>query len=188
MLTQIKSILQVSVSSAPPVNPPANPSVEALVWELSGGGTFVSQWLWNPANQAWTMGTNSASNWTKVEAFGWVGPHNEVLRHAPEHTVIDRVGSFIPTFSVALPSTLPIPFTINDNMTGNVLATGVFPANNRQADALACGLVDGGSLPIGQFSIGVGQTVHFSAVPTGGHAAMPADGESFHVEGTLIYS
>jgi hypothetical protein len=188
-LTPVIQAKQVYSDSVDPVTSgftPAEPGTEAI-FIVFNGGVPASQWYWNPAIGAWAT-SGSSLNFSLLEAFGWSGRHNNVERPAkPHHTQVARQCSCVLQFSVHEVSGSPIPFKIRDEFAGVVLASGAFPANAQTADAAACNLVDLSSVPVAAFPVVAGQVVQFSAVPDGGHAAMPSDGYGFQAQGYAVF-
>jgi hypothetical protein len=182
-LTQILTRVIYSGPAAP-VNPPLYPNVEAVYYQLVAGGTAVLH-VWDVTTQTWIVVGGSDQNWTALEACGWYGPHNETIRIAPTHTFVPVAGTWFPHFSVSLVSASDIPFQVIDlNNSNTLVCEGIFPMASLEADAGGCTLVDGLGVPV--TSIAVSSGMMLACVPTGGHAAMPADGETFECSGYVV--
>ena len=185
--------MQVYSGGAAPVNPPANPALPAIYYELDAGGQVLSTYYWDSV-AGWSQlpAVVAGSNWSEGLVCGWEGPHN-AAHLSPAHAEVAFASVLTPRFSCAVVSGSPIPFEMLDTSTGApvVIATGTFPAGAKFADAAACSLVDTAAAPVTAF--GFAPTVampvaHYAVVPTGGHAAAPADGEGFYTHWRQVYA
>lgn len=190
-MTPILSFQQVYSGAAGPFVGaglvPENPVEPALYVQFVAGIPAV-QYAWDVVTMTWVALPAPGYNWSRVEGYGWVGKHNNINRpSSPAHTQLDQPCVYFPTFSCDEPSTMPIDFMVKDMISGLTLATGTFPALQRTADAAAVSLVDLTSVGVGSFSVPPSTVMQFAMVPTGGHAAMPADGLSLRAQGFLVY-
>jgi hypothetical protein len=183
---------QVQSGSTSPVGvPPQDPAVSNLHYQIDGNGNIVGVFLWNIASQSWAAQPMSGMNWSEGLVAGWEGPHR--AKHlAAVPTQVANACALTPRFSVAAPSTSAIQFEIHDITTGTpvVIARGQFPENAIHADAQACMLADANENPVGSFMFAPTletPVALFTCVPWGGHAVMPADGETFQVHFAQVY-
>jgi hypothetical protein len=169
-----------------PTVPPADQAYPAQYVQFdANNASVVSVFEWNPTSLMWiVIPHQSAANRTFIDPCGWYGPHSASRRPAPVHSLFPAAGSWTPVFSVSVASSSPIPFELIDLDSGSTIASGTFPALANVATAAQVSLVDSTNLPVVAFTL-AGNT-RVVCVPTGGHASMPSDGETFQVGGVVL--
>jgi hypothetical protein len=183
---------QVQSGTASPVgSPPLDSTVPNIYYQLDAAANVVGVFMWDTDGQQWHMQSMSGSNWSEGLVAGWLGAHN--AKHAsPVPAEVSMASAITPRFSVAKVSAAPVPFLVHDQSSGSpvLVASGVFPAGSVHADAGTCLLVDTAANPVSSFLFAptpAAPVAHFTATPAGGHAAMPADGETFMMHFSQVY-
>jgi hypothetical protein len=177
-----------SGSAVPSATPDSN---DAIYYQISPTGTILGMYFWDASNAVWVLKAEAvtSANWTSITEFGWVGKHNDARHQAsPAYTTLADAGTLLPFFGVDEPSTSALEFKIFDKLTGDIIATGTFPANSRRATAEQCNLVDDTNTPVSAFTVPSGVAVQLAAAPLNGYAAAPSTGYGFSAEGRFVYA